>query len=309
MLLATCGEDTNVRLWGHQQGSSSFALQTILTGGHTRTVRSVGWSPCGQKLASASFDGTVCVWDRRASKDGQFECSATLEGHENEVKCVSWSPSGQNLATCSRDKSVWVWDIVEEGEDDEFECAAVLQAHVQDVKKVQWHPLASVLASCSYDNTVKLFREDDDDWSCFATLTGHESTVWAIAFDAQGRRLATVSDDRSLRIFRDVGEDVWKCCNRLSGFHDRTIYDVDWCHSSGLIATACGDDAIMIFKEDEEKGTVDQLETNFSLVASVSTAHTQDVNSVAWNPKTEGLLASCSDDGDVKLWQIQQEDP
>jgi len=82
-------------------------------------------------LASASFDATVGIWDK---KGGEWECNATLEGHENEVKSVSWAPSGQLLATCSRDKSVWVWEIV----DDEFECAAVLNAHSQDVKKVRF---------------------------------------------------------------------------------------------------------------------------------------------------------------------------
>ena len=86
-LLATCGEDTHVRLWGEE--GDHLALKTILSEGHTRTVRGLGWSPCGNCLAAASFDGTVSVWDKKGGK-GEFECNATLEGHENEVKGVAW---------------------------------------------------------------------------------------------------------------------------------------------------------------------------------------------------------------------------
>ena len=119
-MLATCGEDTNIRLWAKE--GENWKCQTILAEAHTRTVRQVHWSPCGNYLTSASFDGTVAIWDR---KSGQFECSATLEGHENEVKSAAWSKSGNFIASCSRDKSVWVWDV--DQEEDEFMCAAVLQ--------------------------------------------------------------------------------------------------------------------------------------------------------------------------------------
>jgi WD40 repeat protein len=35
-------------------------------------------------------------------------------------------------------------------------------------------------------------------------------------------------------------------------------------------------------------------------------AHTQDVNSVMWNPSVQGFLASASDDAEVKLWQFTE---
>ena len=43
----------------------------------------------------------------------------------------------------------------------------------------------------------------------------------------------------------------------------------------------------------------------FTLLCTVEQAHATDVNSVSWNPKQPGLLASCSDDGTVKVWKLK----
>lgn len=77
------------------------------------------------------------------------------------------------------------------------------------------------------------------------------------------------------------------------------------CRLTGALVTACGDDAVRVFKEDE---TASPDEPLFSVAAQMPKAHTQDVNCVAWNPKEAGLLASCSDGGDIAIWRFQEED-
>lgn len=301
-LFASCGGDKAIRIWGRE--GDTWICKSVLEDGHQRTVRKVAWSPCGNYLASASFDATTCIWKK--NNDG-FENLTVLEGHENEVKCVAWAPSGNLLATCSRDKSVWVWEVDEE---DEYECVTVVNSHTQDVKHVVWHPTQELLASASYDNNICIYKEDDDDWECRVTLQGHTSTVWSLSFDASGKRLASCSDDRTVKIWKDCspedgqGDLSWKCVCTLSGYHSRTVYDISWCRLTGALATACGDDGVRIFKEDE---TADPEQPVFSLAAQVSKAHDQDVNCVAWNPKEAGLLASCSDNGEIAIWKFQEE--
>lgn len=71
-----------------------------------------------------------------------------------------------------------------------------------------------------------------------------------------------------------------------------------------MIATACGDNSIRIFREEEPSQR--DAPPSFSMIASIANAHLQDVNRVSFNPKEAGLLASCSDDGTIKLWKIEQ---
>lgn len=304
-MLSSCGND-KIKVWKEQQGQW-FCAET-LDEGHKRTIRSVSFSPDSKKIASASFDATVGIWERKMEG---FELVANLEGHENEVKSAAWSASGALLATCSRDKSVWIWEVEA---DNEFECVAVLQEHTQDVKQVLWHPFDETLVSCSYDDTLKVWREDGDDWYCSDTLSGHESTVWAAAFSPSGEYLASCGEDKTIKIWKAYppgntegvqtnGKDAkWKDIGTLQGFHTRSVYSVSW-SSGDLLASGSGDNSICIFSRDPEVITG---EPAFILSNKIEKAHKSDVNCVKWNPAHPDILASCSDDGTIKIWKVQR---
>ncbi|CAN6452529.1 unnamed protein product [Victoria cruziana] len=313
-MLASCSGDRTVRIWVQEdpRNPSSWECRGVLDENHTRTIRSCAWSPSGRLLATASFDATTAIWE---IVSGDFECVASLEGHENEVKSVSWSPSGSLLATCGRDKSVWIWEV-QPG--NEFECVSVLQGHTQDVKMVKWHPSYDVLVSVSYDNSIKVWAEDGemDDWHCIQTLgdgsSGHSSTVWAVSFNSSGDRMVTCSDDLTLKIWdtsvdpKDATSDSskrWRHLSTLSGYHDRTIFSVDW-SSDGIIASGGGDDSICLFCESTESSLDGP---SHEMLLRKDKAQNMDINSVQWHPKMSRLLASGSDDGTVKIWELTTE--
>ena len=64
-------------------------------------VARVAFSPDGQRLASASSDKTVKIWDSATGKK-LFD----LNGHADQVGSVAFSPDGQRLASASADQAV-----------------------------------------------------------------------------------------------------------------------------------------------------------------------------------------------------------
>lgn len=316
-ILASSGGDKRIRLWARQGEDLKWNLVSILDNSHDKTIRRLSWSPCGQYIASASFDSTICMW-KFNQLDQTWSNIYNLEGHESEVKSVAWSSDGNYLATCGRDKIVWIWERALdqnqcEYEDEEdgakhWDCSDIKNDHTKDVKHVVWHPKANILVSCSYDDTIKLFHKNGDDWKCYETLTSHSSTVWSADFSASGEFLATCSDDRTVRIWRnhahdklpEVEQNSWKCISTIQGYHGRTIYDVSWCKMTDVIVSASGDNSLAFYSLGSHNNEAQQI---FNCIDKHGQSHDCDVNTVSWNPKIPGLLASGSDDRSIKLWQ------
>lgn len=297
--IASCGEDKVIRIWA-MNTSQQFQCIATLEEGQSRTIRSCEWSPDGTMIASASFDGSVVVWQALDRDCTTWDKASALEGHDSEVKAVSWSSDGNFLATCGRDKKVWIWERLLSGD---FECVAMLDGHTQDVKFVTWHPTMNVLFSSSYDDTIKIWADDNDDWYCSATLTGHSSTVWGLALDASGSRLVSVSDDKTAILWEcdtpDTPEKNWRQVHKLNNVHSHVLYSVDWSHGSGIIATGAGDNAVAL-------STVQRTSDGTSTLVHMSkfVAHDGDVNCVRWNPTERNChqLLTCGDDALVKIW-------
>jgi WD40 repeat protein len=74
---------------------------------HSDWVKSVAFSPDGQRIASASRDCTACVWD---ATTGEI-AAGPFTGHTSDVNSVAFSPDGQRIASSSYDRTIRVWDV------------------------------------------------------------------------------------------------------------------------------------------------------------------------------------------------------
>lgn len=57
-----------------------------------------------QRVASASKDGTIKIWDTV-----RHSCLISLSGHTNAVRCIKWGGEGL-LYSASADRSIKVWE-------------------------------------------------------------------------------------------------------------------------------------------------------------------------------------------------------
>ena len=147
-------------------------------------VRDVAFSPDGKKLAAASVDRAVYLFDVASGKQERV-----IENHADWVTAVAFSPDGSKLATASRDKTAKVFDVKT------GELVATYSGHGQSVRDVAFRPDGKQVYSSGHDKKIHLWNVKDGKKA--AEIAGYGGEVFRIAID--GGQLYSVSADKSVR--------------------------------------------------------------------------------------------------------------
>jgi WD40 repeat protein len=249
---------------------------SVLTG-HTESVNSAIFSPDGQRILTASFDGTARLWGASGT------LLATLQGHTAPITSTEFSPNrtriltatiaefspdGQRILTVSGDGMARLWDA-------NGQPLATLQGHTDRVRSAVFSPDGMRILTAAYDRTARLW---DLSGKPLTILQGHTDRVYDAVFSPDGGHILTASKDQTARLWN------------LSGNLLATLQG----HTSPLVSAVFSPDGQSILTTSEE-GMAQLWDVSGQPIATLQGAIG------VFSPNGQSILTTLLDDK-TQLW-------
>ena len=318
-LLATAGEDGQVRLWNVALATADGdRLQ------HSSSVTAVAFDPIGRRIASATSKGEVILWDAASRKrlltmapeyrgmtnglafspDGRLLASAgsdrkvrlwspatgeaagePLASFSDRVTSVAFSPDGRTVGSGAGDGSVVFWDVVTR------QSTPLKKVHNFPVTCVAFDTAGALFASGSRDGSVAIWdvgtRTKRD---LLYSSERKQRPVTAIAFSPDGVTLAVGTDDGTIELWDVSAKDATRLVTTLTGHRD-AVSALAFGPSPQFLASAAAAGPTVLWDLQRESRIAEPLQ-----------AQPSAVNAVAFGGAHDELLAIGARDGTIQVW-------
>jgi WD40 repeat protein len=171
-------DDGSLRYWDAPGQHLAFGEPFRL---HERPISAVAISPDGKRLAAASEDKLISLWDLE-----QGTHLGNLVGHTDRIPALAWHPDGRCLVSAGWDTTARVWDV------ETREPIILLNTHSTQVTALAFSPDGRLLASA--DSALAIHLWDFAARKELRRLKGPQAEIRTLAFSADGRRLASNGD-------------------------------------------------------------------------------------------------------------------
>ncbi len=255
---------------------------------HGGSVTAGNFSPDGQRVLTASEDGTARVWD---SRTGQLVCPPLR--HQAAVVHAQFSPDGQQVLTASLDRTARLWNA-ETGQ-------PVLPAFANKG--------SVVFAEFSRDGSKVVTASEDKMVRIWNAVTGHlvcppmtnEGSVGFATFSGDGSRVLAV-----IHTAPDTGvARVWDASSGVERAVVSTLFNIPNLPPYEQLS----EDGKRIFSMRAETGFGCQVwDISGQPVPVMRLPHQAKVNSICLSARGD-LVATASHDNTARVWDARTGEP
>ncbi|GJE95804.1 WD40 repeat domain-containing protein [Phanerochaete sordida] len=199
------GSRLMARTSGASREDTAVAVLDCRTGERIATLRKrdilcMAFSPSGDRIATGSEDGSVCVWDAASGK-----ALLVLKEHTYHVWDAAFSPDGGEVATASSDGTVVTCDVRTGKRRFTFRVESVQGKDKKTAWAVAYSPRNKFIACGADDGCVHVWNRTTAAF--VAAFQGHRGNARHVIFTMDGWNVMSYGPDRVVR--------MWSICDAL----------------------------------------------------------------------------------------------
>lgn len=290
--------------------------------GHTDSILTCMFSPCGKFLASGGGDAMLRVWDMET-----YTLMHSLAGHKDWILNLVWSPCGTYVATGSHNGYIIVYDaknneqigepikshdkwvtsiawkplhltsefvIVSSGKDGILKCCNVktrvneflIAGHNESISKVIWSG-EDIIYSCSQDKTVKSWTSKGE---LLKQFKGHAHWINTMAINTEFTLRTGFYDFGSGKNFDNFEKLSQEKKSEAALVRYNNLKSKLEYKNLDRLVTGSDDFTMFLWNPSNNEKPIARL-----------TGHNQLINHVMFSPNTL-FIASASFDKSIKVW-------
>lgn len=182
-----------MRCTAELRGHEPLSEMDIYSGRSRKSqVYDLALSPCGEKFASASADGTVRIWSIQTN-----EMLKSVKLHEGDICCVCFLDK-DTIVSGGRDRQIMVTRLLRDG----HEVKVTLTGHTVDVYSVHFLREKNLLVSAAgYTDKAEIFVWDLTTKRKVRELKGHVDLNYEMIKTPNEAYVITGCDDHTIRVW------------------------------------------------------------------------------------------------------------
>jgi len=288
--LLTASRDKTIIVWKLTREEGKYGIAKKRLKGHAHYVQDVAISSDGQFALSASWDGTLRLWDVNTGAT-----TKRFVGHNKDVLSVAFSADNRQIVSGSRDKTIKLWNTV-------GLCKITVsgdEGHKEWVSCVRFSPNIDQprIVSAGWDKVVKVWALER--WiELKTTLHGHTGYINTVTVSPDGSLCASGGKDGTAMLW-DLNEG-----RHLSSLPGEDVITALVFSPIRYWLCAGTGSSIKIW-DLETKTLVDELKIQNEKKGK-KTVPVQCI-SLAWSADGSTLFAGYTDNI-VRVWQVQRTD-